>query len=63
MKFEYSIFIGRFQPFHLAHSELLAKALSEADNVIVVLGSYKKASNIKNPWTADERETMMRASL
>lgn len=61
--FEYSIFIGRFQPFHLAHYKLLQKALGAADNVIIVVGSHNRAINIKNPWTSEERETMIRTAL
>jgi bifunctional NMN adenylyltransferase/nudix hydrolase len=61
--FEFCVFIGRFQPFHLAHYSLLKEALEQADTVIVVLGSYNKASNTKNPWTAEERESMIRAAL
>lgn len=61
--FEYSIFIGRFQPFHLAHYELVKEALAKADTAIVILGSYKKASSPKNPFTGEERETMMRLAL
>jgi len=62
-KFEYCIFIGRFQPFHLAHKELLTKALECADKVIVVIGSYNKAPDIKNPWSAKERLQMVKDSL
>ncbi len=61
--FEYCILIGRFQPFHLAHCELLREALQQAETTIVVLGSFNKAPNIKNPWTAQQREAMIRASL
>ena len=62
-KFEYCIFIGRFQPFHLAHKELLIEALNQADKVIVVIGSHNKAPDIKNPWTAEQRVQMIRNSL
>lgn len=61
--FDYCIFIGRFQPFHLAHYELLKEALIQAKETVVVLGSYNKAPDIKNPWTAAQREAMIRASL
>lgn len=60
---EYCVFIGRFQPFHLAHYSLLCEALEISDKVIVVLGSFNKAPNIKNPWTASQREAMILASL
>ena len=61
--FEYCIFIGRFQPFHFAHYDLLKEALQQAETAVVVLGSYNKASNIKNPWTASQREDMIRIAL
>jgi bifunctional NMN adenylyltransferase/nudix hydrolase len=61
--YDYCIFIGRFQPFHLAHYDLLREALSQAETTLVVLGSYNKASNIKNPWTAPQREAMIRAAM
>lgn len=62
-KYEFSIFIGRFQPFHLAHYELVKEALNQAETAIVVIGSYKKAPSPRHPWSGEEREAMMRASL
>lgn len=61
--FEFSIFIGRFQPFHMAHYELVKEALNQADTAIVVIGSYKKAPSPRHPWSGEEREAMMRAAL
>jgi bifunctional NMN adenylyltransferase/nudix hydrolase len=60
---QYALFIGRFQPFHLAHFELLKLAFRQAAKVIIILGSARTACNIKNPWTAIEREQMIRLSL
>lgn len=62
-EFEYSIFIGRFQPFHKAHYELIKEALNKAETAIVVIGSYKKAPSPRHPWSCEEREAMMRAAL
>jgi len=62
-EYEYCIFIGRFQPFHLAHKELLTEALKCAEKVIVVIGSHNKAPDIKNPWSAAERMQMISSSL
>ncbi len=62
-KYGFCVFIGRFSPFHLAHSELLNEALKIANNIIVVLGSANRARDIKNPWTVSEREDMIRATL
>jgi bifunctional NMN adenylyltransferase/nudix hydrolase len=61
--FEYSIFIGRFQPFHLAHYELVKEALKQAQTAIVVIGSYKRSPSPKHPFSGEEREAMIRASL
>ncbi|MBI4675920.1 MAG: bifunctional nicotinamide-nucleotide adenylyltransferase/Nudix hydroxylase [Chloroflexi bacterium] len=61
--FGYAIVIGRFQPFHNAHTELLHQAFTQAQNVIIALGSHRAAPNIKNPWTTAQRETMIRAAL
>lgn len=62
-QYEYSIFIGRFQPFHLAHYELVREALKLARTAIVVIGSYKRAPSPKHPFSGEEREAMMRAAL
>jgi bifunctional NMN adenylyltransferase/nudix hydrolase len=61
--FDYCVFIGRFQPFHHGHYELLKEALKSAETVLVVIGSYNKASDIENPWSAPQREEMIRAAL
>jgi len=55
-----SIVLGRFQVFHKAHKRLLDEAFTLADIVLVVLGSHQAALNIKNPFTTDEREEMIR---
>lgn len=61
MKYNYAVYVGRYQPFHNEHKATLDYALTKAANVIIVLGSYKAARNIKNPWTAEEREIMIRS--
>lgn len=62
-RFELTIYIGRFQPFHNGHAALLAEALALGRQVIVVLGSAFGARNPKNPFTWQEREAMIRATL
>lgn len=59
----HAVLIGRFQPPHSAHLKLLRRALDVADRVIVVLGSHRGARTVKNPWSAAEREAMLRACL
>lgn len=62
-KYDISVVIGRFSPAHFAHIELFTKALDIADNLIIVLGSYKSPRSFKNPFTADERAEMIKNSL
>ena len=59
-QFDYLVFIGRFQPLHVGHQEVLDKALTLADKVIVLVGSSFQPRTIKNPFTFDERATMIR---
>lgn len=62
-QFEFCIFIGRFQPFHNGHSEILKEALNKADTVLIVIGSHKKAPDIDNPFSTTQREELIRAAL
>ncbi|ENV79164.1 MULTISPECIES: nicotinate-nicotinamide nucleotide adenylyltransferase [Acinetobacter] len=57
--FDYLVFIGRFQPFHLAHLQTVEIALQQSQNVILALGSAQPERNIKNPFLAAEREQMI----
>jgi len=58
-----AVVIGRFQPFHAAHYKLLEKAYEIADQVVVVLGGHRCAVTIRDPWTSDEREQMIRGAF
>lgn len=57
--FDYLVFIGRFQPFHLAHMQTIHIALQQSQHVILALGSAQRERNIKNPFLANEREQMI----
>lgn len=57
--FDYLVFIGRFQPFHLAHMQTIKIALQQSQKVILALGSAQNERNIKNPFSAAEREQMI----
>lgn len=63
MKHEFAVFIGRFNPFHLGHLQILKRGLEVAERVVVVLGSHNRATTIKNPWTSTERVEMIKDSL
>lgn len=57
--FDYLVFIGRFQPFHLAHMQTIKIALQQSQKMILALGSAQNERNIKNPFSAAEREQMI----
>ena len=60
-KYDFGIVIGRFQPFHVAHRELIKHSLNLAEKVIVILGSARSASDVRNPFTPAMREEIIRA--
>ncbi len=60
-KYDFGIVIGRFQPFHSAHQALIKHALQLAEKVVVVLGSARSASDVKNPFTPAMREEIIGA--
>ena len=57
--FDHLVFIGRFQPFHLAHLQTVEIALQHSQQVILALGSAQAERNLKNPFLATEREQMI----
>jgi bifunctional NMN adenylyltransferase/nudix hydrolase len=61
-KFEFDalVFICRAQPFHNGHKAVIDEALSRAKEVIVVVGSSFAARNIRNPFTFEERRSMIK---
>lgn len=60
---KYGVFIGRFQPFHNGHLAVVNDALSQVDKLIIVIGSANTAKNVKNPWSAAQRQKMIQACL
>lgn len=61
--YTHSLYIGRFQPFHLGHAQMLAHALTIAPRCIVVIGSAHQAATPKNPFDWETRAEMIRNSL
>jgi len=60
-KYDYAIVIGRFQPLHSAHQDLIQYSLTLAEKVIIILGSARSAPDVKNPFTPAMREEIIRA--
>ena len=61
MKKEYSLFIGRYQPFHEGHKKLMEVVLNEGKNICIALRDTEKGP--KNPHSIIEREVMIFKAL
>ncbi|WP_412027837.1 bifunctional nicotinamide-nucleotide adenylyltransferase/Nudix hydroxylase [Deinococcus yunweiensis] len=59
----FGVYIGRFEPPHTAHLEVMLEALGSVQKLIVVIGSARAARTPKNPFTADERQDIIAAML
>jgi len=55
-KFDYLIYIGRFQPFHNGHKKVVETGCAISDKVIILCGSCNVPRTIKNPFTFEERK-------
>ena len=57
------VFVGRFQPFHKGHLEVIKKIVDEDDELVIVVGSSQYSHRLDNPFTSGERITMIRKAL
>jgi nicotinamide-nucleotide adenylyltransferase len=53
------LLLGRFQPFHKGHEQLVEHIAAEVDEVIVGIGSADASHSVRNPFTAGERIVMI----
>lgn len=51
-KEKYSMFVGRWQPWHAGHRWLIDQRLDEGKNVLLCIREVEPDE--KNPWTADQ---------
>ncbi len=56
-------YIGRFQPYHNGHHEVLEHIAQEVDEIIIGIGSAQLSHMIDNPFTAGERVLMITRAL
>ena len=57
------LYLGRFQPYHLGHHEVLKQIATEVDEIIVGIGSAQISHEIDNPFTAGERVLMVSRAI
>jgi len=57
------LYLGRFQPYHLGHHQVLKEIAREVEEVIVAIGSAQLSHEKENPFTAGERALMVSTAL
>lgn len=53
--FKLGVIIGRFQPVHKAHLNLIKKACEESTHVLFLLGSANRCTDYRNPFMGNQR--------
>lgn len=62
-RYDFAVYIGRFQPFHDGHLACVTQALSLASHLIVLVGSINRPRNIRDPFGYAERREMIEAAI
>lgn len=58
-RYKLAVVLGRFQPIHTGHEQLIRKASEIADHVLIIVGSANKSKNVKNPFSYMDRWYML----
>lgn len=53
--------VGRFQPLHNGHVQLVKLAQEQCGNVVIAVGSTNAKPSARNPFTFEERREMLQA--
>jgi nicotinamide-nucleotide adenylyltransferase len=61
--FSSCLLIGRFQPFHKGHLEVVRSIAKKCDSLIIGIGSAQYSHTVENPFTAGERHLMISRAL
>lgn len=61
-KYDVIVYVGRFQPVHNAHVEIMQRAAALSDRIVVIVGSANQPRTYKNPFTSEERKRMIVAA-
>lgn len=59
----YSLIIGRFQPLHNGHMDVIRKCAEESENLTIGIGSAQYSHQKDNPFTAGERYMMIKGAM
>jgi nicotinamide-nucleotide adenylyltransferase len=61
--FSSCLLLGRFQPFHKGHLEVVRSIAKKCDSLIIGIGSAQYSHTFENPFTAGERHLMISRAL
>lgn len=57
------LLVGRMQPVHWGHIQVIKTILEEVDEIVIGVGSADISHDLKNPFTAGERIMMLTKTL
>ena len=57
------LLVGRLQPIHEGHMDVIKRILGEVDEVVIGIGSAQLSHTLKDPFTAGERTMMINKAL
>jgi nicotinamide-nucleotide adenylyltransferase len=57
------LLVGRMQPVHQGHIQVVKRILEEVDEVIICIGSAQLSHTLKDPFTGGERVMMLTKAL
>ncbi|MCH8908103.1 MAG: nicotinamide-nucleotide adenylyltransferase [Candidatus Heimdallarchaeota archaeon] len=57
------LYVGRFQPPHLGHLEVIKDILTKHDEILIVVAAAQISHTVKNPLSAGERLLLLKTML
>lgn len=60
-KIKTGLMVGRFQPFHKGHSQVIHEMIQDCENVVIGIGSTNSDNTERNPLSSGIRETMLKS--
>lgn len=57
------LMVGRLQPIHDGHMDVISRILEDVDEVVIGIGSAQLSHTTKDPFTAGERTMMITKAL
>ena len=59
MKYQFGLFVGRFQPFHRGHESIIRNMLEYCEKIIITIGSAQASGTELNPFRYEYRRLMI----